>query len=72
VIAATDGELLMQFVIDVGTVAFAKTVERGGLVWMSCREVLAHYKDVEGAFQAKFLILAEHASTIRMSDSAAA
>jgi RNA polymerase sigma factor (sigma-70 family) len=70
---ATDGELLMQFVRQRDHGAFAQIVERHGrLVWMICRQVLRHYQDVEDAFQATFLILAERAQTIRASDSASA
>jgi RNA polymerase sigma factor (sigma-70 family) len=72
-IVATDGELLMQFVRQRDHGAFAKIVERHGrLVWMICRQVLRHHQDVEDAFQATFLILAERAQTIRASESAAA
>jgi len=53
--------------------AFAQIVERHrGLVWIVCREVLGHSPDVEDAFQATFIILAERAGTIRGSHSAAA
>ena len=70
---ATDGELLMRFVRQRDHGAFAQIVERHGrLVWMICRQVLRHHQDVEDAFQATFLILAERAQTIRASDSAAA
>jgi RNA polymerase sigma factor (sigma-70 family) len=72
-IVATDGELLMRFVRQRDHGAFAQIVERHGrLVWMICRQVLRHHQDVEDAFQATFLILAERAQTIRASDSAAA
>lgn len=72
-IVATDGELLMGFVRRRDHAAFAQIVERHGpLVWMICSQVLRHHQDVEDAFQATFLILAERAQTIRASDSAAA
>src|SRR3954466_13242889 len=72
-IAATDGELLMRFVRQRDHDAFAQIVGRHGrLVWMICSRVLRHHQDVEDAFQATFLILAERAQTIRASDSAAA
>ena len=58
-IVATDGELLMRFIQDQDHLAFAQIVERhGGLVWIICREVLGHHQDVEDAFQATFIILA--------------
>jgi RNA polymerase sigma factor (sigma-70 family) len=72
-IAATDGELLMQFVRHSDEHAFREIVERHGrLVWMLCRQILWHRQDVEDAFQATFLILAQRAGTIRAGDSAAA
>jgi RNA polymerase sigma factor (sigma-70 family) len=72
-IAATDGELLMRFVRQRDQGAFADVVERHGrLVWMICRQVLRHHQDVEDAFQATFLILAQRARSIHASDSAAA
>jgi RNA polymerase sigma factor (sigma-70 family) len=71
-IVATDGELLMRFVRHRDHDAFSQIVERHGrLVWMICYQVLRHLQDVEDAFQATFLILAERAHTIRASDSAA-
>jgi RNA polymerase sigma factor (sigma-70 family) len=72
-IAATDGELLMRFVRLRDHGAYAEIVERHGrLVWMICQQVLRHHQDVEDAFQATFLILAQRARSIRASDSAAA
>ena len=63
----------MRFVRQRDHQAFAEIVERHGrLVWMICRQVLRHRQDVEDAFQATFLILAERGRTIRASDSAAA
>jgi RNA polymerase sigma factor (sigma-70 family) len=72
-VVATDGELLVRFARHADHRAFVQLVERhGGLVWIVCREMLRHHQDVEDAFQATFLILAERASSIRSSDSAAA
>ncbi|MCI0333266.1 MAG: sigma-70 family RNA polymerase sigma factor, partial [Planctomycetes bacterium] len=72
-IVATDGELLMRFVRHGDQSAFAEVVERHGrLVWMVCRQILRQHQDVEDAFQATFLILAQRAQAIRAADSAAA
>src|SRR4051812_2538700 len=61
----------MRFVRQRDHDAFAKIVERHGrLVWMICSQVLRHHQDVQDAFQATFLILAERAQSIRASDSA--
>ncbi|MEX2168860.1 MAG: sigma-70 family RNA polymerase sigma factor [Pirellulales bacterium] len=70
---ATDGELLMRFERHRDEQAFAEVIERHGrLVWIVCQQSLRHHQDVEDAFQATFLILAQRATTIRASDSAAA
>jgi RNA polymerase sigma factor (sigma-70 family) len=72
-IVATDGELLMRFVRHRDQCAFAEIVERHGrLVWMVGNQVLQNHQDVEDVFQATFLILAQRARTIRISDSVAA
>lgn len=72
-VVATDGELLMRFQRHRDQAAFAEVVERHGrLVWIVCKQALRHHQDVEDAFQATFLILAQRATTIRASDSAAA
>jgi len=72
-IGATDGELLMRFVRHDDEQAFAEIVERHGrLVWMVCHQILQQRQDVEDAFQATFLILAQRAHVIRATDSAAA
>lgn len=72
-VVVTDGELLMQFVRHRYEAAFAEIVSRhGGMVWVVCREVLGHHQDVEDAFQATFLALAQRADRIRNCDSAAA
>ena len=57
---ATDGELLMRFQRHRDDQAFAEVVERHGrLVWIVCQQALRHRQDVEDAFQATFLILAQ-------------
>lgn len=72
-IVSTDGELLMRFVKHRDQAAFAEIVERHGrLVWVVCRQILRQHHDVEDAFQATFLILAQCANSIRATDSAAA
>ena len=72
-VVATDGELLMRFERHRDQAAFAEVVDRHGrLVWIVCKQALRHHQDVEDAFQATFLILAQRATTIRASDSAAA
>lgn len=63
----------MRFVRHRDQQAFAQIVERHGrLVWTICRQVLRHQQDVEDAFQATFLILAQRAQSIRASESASA
>ena len=71
----TDGQLLEQFTklrSESAHAAFKAIVERHGpMVWRVCRRVLTHSHDVEDAFQATFLVLAQHARSVRRKDSVA-
>ena len=72
-IAATDGELLMRFTRYGDEAAFTAIVDRHcKLVWLVCNQVLRQRQDVEDAFQATFLILAQKSAAIRATDSATA
>lgn len=71
-ITATDGECLMHYRRAGDQSAFAMVVDRhADMVWRVCWSVLNHTQDVEDAFQATFLILANQAKSIRANDSAA-
>src|SRR5262249_14430013 len=61
-----DRELLDGFVAGRDEAAFAALVARHGpLVLRVCRRVLRHEQDAEDAFQATFLVLAQHGVAIR-------
>jgi RNA polymerase sigma factor (sigma-70 family) len=63
---ASDADLLERFAHGRDDAAFALLVERhGGLVWRVCRQILHHDQDAEDCYQAAFLTLAQHASSIR-------
>jgi RNA polymerase sigma factor (sigma-70 family) len=66
----TDGQLLERFVEQGEEAAFAALLRRHGpMVLGVCRGVLRRPHDVEDAFQAAFLILAQKAASIRRGES---
>jgi RNA polymerase sigma factor (sigma-70 family) len=68
----TDRELLEDFTAGRNAVAFTALVSRHGpMVLRVCRRALHHEQDAEDAFQATFLVLATHASSIRKRDTVA-
>ena len=63
---ATDGELLTRFIRDRQQEAFTELVSRhASMVLGVCRRILGDEHEAEDVFQAKFLILANHADRIR-------
>src|SRR5438477_287176 len=67
-----DRELLERFAIQGEQVAFERLVWRHGpMVYRVCRQVLDHDQDAEDAFQAVFLVLAQHAKSIRKREALA-
>jgi RNA polymerase sigma factor (sigma-70 family) len=66
----TDAELLRHFVERREESAFTALLERhGGLVMSVCRRILPRRHDAEDAFQATFLTLIRHASSIRQTEA---
>src|SRR5262249_32835783 len=66
----SDRHLLERFVRDRAQEAFAALVARHGpMVRGVCRRVLRHEQDVEDAFQATFLVLAQKAQAVRWQRS---
>jgi RNA polymerase sigma factor (sigma-70 family) len=69
---SSDDELLREFVEGRDRAAFERLVGRHGpMVWGVCRGLLRHEQDVEDAFQATFLVLANRASAVRQGASLA-
>jgi RNA polymerase sigma factor (sigma-70 family) len=69
---ASDAELIEQFSARRHQAAFSALVDRyGPLVWSVCRHVLRQEQDVEDAFQATFLVLAQKAGSIRKREAVA-
>jgi RNA polymerase sigma factor (sigma-70 family) len=65
-----DRELLEAFATGRDEAAFAALVGRHGpMVLRVCRRVLGNHHDAEDAFQATFLVLAQHSSAIRKRDT---
>jgi RNA polymerase sigma factor (sigma-70 family) len=68
----SDRQLLDDFTSGGDEAAFAGLVERHGpLVLRVCRRVLRHEQDAEDAFQATFLVLAKHPTSIRRREALA-
>ncbi len=68
----TDRELLEAFAARRDEAAFAALVDRHGpTVLRVCRRVLGNHHDAEDAFQATFLVLAQHARSIRKGEALA-
>src|SRR5580692_393923 len=66
----TDAELLRDFLQHHEESAFSTLLQRhGGLVMRVCRRILPRRQDAEDAFQATFLTLVRHASTIRQTET---
>jgi RNA polymerase sigma factor (sigma-70 family) len=71
----SDGELLREFMAhrkETAEPAFTALVGRhGAMVWRVCRSVLTDPHEAEDAFQATFLVLVQHARSVRRHDSLA-
>src|SRR5215472_15167159 len=67
-----DRQLLDAFAARRDQAAFAALVGRHGpMVLRVCRRVLGHEQDAEDAFQATFLVLAQHTGSIRKREALA-
>ena len=72
-LAPTDGELLLDFVVNRRHEAFASLVRKhAAMVLGVCRQILCDPHEAEDAFQATFLILAMRAKSIQKSASVGA
>jgi RNA polymerase sigma factor (sigma-70 family) len=68
----TDRQLLDDFARRRDETAFAALVSRHGpMVLRVCRRVLGNHHDAEDAFQATFLVLAQHGGSIRQREALA-
>jgi RNA polymerase sigma factor (sigma-70 family) len=68
----SDERLLHAFVMSRDEAAFAELVRRyGSMVGGVCRRVLGHQQDAEDAFQATFLVLAQHAARLHKTTALA-
>ena len=69
---ATDGALLLRYVVDRDEAAFTELVRRNGpVVFRACRHVLGEATAAEDAFQATFLLLAREAARLTRPGSLA-
>jgi RNA polymerase sigma factor (sigma-70 family) len=64
--ALSDAELLDRFAEGEAAALGALIWRHSALVWGVCRRVLRHQQSAEDAFQATFLLLVRHASSIRV------
>jgi RNA polymerase sigma factor (sigma-70 family) len=68
----SDRQLVEQFLTGQGEAVFEAIVRRhGAMVYRVCWRVLQHHQDVEDAFQATFLVLAQRLRTVRKHASLA-
>src|SRR5579884_769930 len=66
----SDERLLDAFTSRRDEIAFAALMRRHGpMVLRVCRRVLGHEQDAEDAFQATFLVLAQHGGSIRQREA---
>src|SRR5215471_9650249 len=67
-----DRDLLLRFASGGEEAAFETILQRhGALVWSVCRRALCHRHEVEDAFQATFLTLADKAGSVRKPEALA-
>src|SRR5262249_28996359 len=66
----SDTQLLVRYAGSNDGHAFAALVARHGpMVLATCRAILRHEHDIEDAFQATFLVLAQKSSAVRAGDA---